>query len=121
MGILKLITYAAGVAALGLSGYLAKILDETNLMEQVASMPGDHIMYFHIAAAVVIVWLVIGLFMQIISKAIIIALLVLAVAAEGTFLGMNLNGTIVENIETLEQLKEKGEDLLDDLKDKIGN
>jgi len=119
MGILKLITYVAGAVALGLFGYLAKLLDDTNLMEQVTAIPSDNITYFHIAAAVVILWLLFGLLMKVVSRAIIIVLLVLAVGAEGTFVGMNMNGSIVEQVDMLEDAKDKAEDLLDDLKDAI--
>lgn len=121
MGILKLITYAAGAAALGLSGYLAKLLNETNLMEQVAAIPSENITYFHIGAVVVIAWLLVSFVMKLISRAIIIALLVLAVGAEGTFVGMNINGLIVEQSATLEDVKDKAEDLLGELKDAIDN
>ena len=119
MGILKLITYLAGAAALGVSGYLVKLLNETNLMEQVAAIPSENITYFHIGAVVVIAWLIVSFVMKLISRAIIIALLVLAVGAEGTFVGMNLNGLIVEQTATLEDVKEKAEDMLEELKDAI--
>ena len=88
-------------------------------MDQVAAIPSENITYFHIGAAVVIVWLLISFVMKLISRAIIIALLVLAVGAEGTFVGMNLQGNIVEQAPTLEDVKDKAEDLLDDLKDSI--
>lgn len=119
MGILKLITYVAGAVALGLFGYLAKLLDDTNLMEQVAAIPSDNITYFHIAAAAVIVWLLFGLLMKVISRVIIIALLIIAVGAEGTFVGMNINGSIIEQADVLDDAKDAAEDLLDDLKDVI--
>ena len=119
MGILKLITYVVGAAALGLFGYLAKLLDDTNLMEQVAAIPSDNITYFHIVAAVVIVWLLISWVMKVVSKVIIIALLVIAVGAEGTFVGMNINGSIVEQVDMLEDAKDKAEDLLGELQDAI--
>ena len=121
MGMLKLITYLAGAVALGLSGYLVKLLNETNLMEQVAAIPSENITYFHIGAVVVIAWLLVSLVMKLISRAIIIALLVLAIGAEGTFVGMNINGSIVEKSAVLEDVKGQAEDLLDDLKDAIDN
>jgi glucan phosphoethanolaminetransferase (alkaline phosphatase superfamily) len=117
MGILKLITYAAGVAALVLSGYLAKLLDDSNFMEQVTAIPSENITYFHIIALVVIVWLLISLLMTIISRAIIIVLLIIAIGAEGTFAGMNFNGIIVEQTSVLEDVQNGAEDLLDDAGD----
>jgi len=117
MGILKLITYAAGVAALVLSGYLAKLLDDSNFMEQVTAIPSENITYFHIIALVVIAWLLISLLMTIISRAIIIVLLIIAIGAEGTFAGMNFNGIIVEQTSVLEDVQDGAEDLLDDAGD----
>ncbi|WP_299265125.1 hypothetical protein [uncultured Psychrosphaera sp.] len=117
MGILKLITYAAGVAALVLSGYLAKLLDDSNFMEQVTAIPSENITYFHIIALVVIAWLLISLLMTIISRAIIIVLLIIAIGAEGTFAGMNFNGIIVEQTSVLEDVQNGAEDLLDDAGD----
>ena len=119
MGILKLITYVAGAVALGLFGYLAKLLDDTDLMEQVTAIPSDNITYFHIAAAAVILWLLFGLLMKVVSRAIIIALLIIAVGAEGTFVGMNMNGNIIEQTDVLEDAKDKAEDLLDELQDAL--
>jgi len=117
MGIFKLITYAAGVAALVLSGYLAKLLDDSNFMEQVTAIPSENITYFHIIALVVIAWLLISLLMTIISRAIIIVLLIIAIGAEGTFAGMNFNGIIVEQTSVLEDVQDGAEDLLDDAGD----
>lgn len=117
MGILKLITYAAGVAALVLSGYLAKLLDDSNFMEQVTAIPSENITYFHIIALVVITWLLISLLMTIISRTIIIVLLIIAIGAEGTFAGMNFNGIIVEQTSVLEDVRDGAEDLLDDAGD----
>ena len=117
MGIFKLITYAAGVAALVLSGYLAKLLDDSNFMEQVTAIPSENITYFHIIALVVIAWLLISLLMTIISRAIIIVLLIIAIGAEGTFAGMNFNGIIVEQTSVLEDVQNGAEDLLDDAGD----
>ncbi len=119
MGILKLITYVAGAVALGLFGYLAKLLDDTNLMEQVTAIPSDNITYFHIAAAAVIAWLLLSWIMKVVSRVIIIGLLVIAVGAEGTFVGMNINGSIVEQSAVLEDAKDAAKDMLDDLKDAI--
>jgi formylmethanofuran dehydrogenase subunit B len=119
MGILKLITYAAGVAALVLSGYLAKLLDDSNFMEQVTAIPSENITYFHIIALVVIAWLLISLLMTVITRGIIIVLLIIAIGAEGTFVGMNLNGIIVEKTSVLEDVQDGAVDLFDELKDKV--
>jgi len=119
MGIFKIITYIAGAVAVGLAGYLYKVLDDSNFLSQVAMLPADDIMYFHIFAAVVIAWLVFSLLMNLVSKAIVVALLVFAVGVEGTFLGLNLNGSIVEQPFNVEELMDKGKDLLDDLKDSL--
>jgi hypothetical protein len=119
MGILKLITYAAGVAALVLSGYLAKLLDDSNFMEQVTAIPSENITYFHIIALVVIAWLLISLLMTVITRGIIIVLLIIAIGAEGTFVGMNLNGIIVEQTSVLEDVQDDAVDLFDELKDKV--
>ncbi|GHB67584.1 hypothetical protein GCM10008107_16290 [Psychrosphaera saromensis] len=119
MGILKLITYAAGVAALFLSGYLAKLLDDSNFMEQVTAIPSENITYFHIIALVVIAWLLISLLMTVITRGIIIVLLIIAIGAEGTFVGMNINGIIVEQTSVLEDVQDGAVDLFDELKDKV--
>lgn len=121
MGILKLITYAAGVAALVLSGYLAKLVDDSNFMEQVTAIPSDNITYFHIIALVVIAWLLISLLMTVISRAIIIVLLIIAIGAEGTFAVMNFNGIIIEQTNVLEDVQDGAEDLLDNAGDLLGD
>ena len=121
MAVFKIITYIAGAITLGLTGYLYKVLDESGYLEQVAAIPADDIMGFHIFAAVVIAWLVFGLIMKIVSRAILITLLVLAVGAEGTFLGLNLTGSIVKQSVNVEELLEQGEDLVDEIKDSLGN
>ena len=119
MFVFKIITYIAGAITLGLAGYLYTVLDESGYLEQVAAIPADEIMAFHLFAAVVIVWLVFGLIMKMVSRAILIALLLLTLGIEGTFLGLNLNGSIVEQQLDVEQLIEQGQDLVDDLKDSL--
>lgn len=121
MAVFKIITYIAGAITLGLIGYLYKVLDQSGYLEQVATIPADDIMGFHIFAAVVIAWLIFGLIMKIVSRALLIGLLVVAVGAEGTFLGLNLNGSIVEQSIGLEQMLEQGEDLVEELKDSLDN
>ena len=120
MGIFKIITYVSGFITLGLVAYLYKVLDESGFTEQVAAIPADDIMGYHILAAVIIAWLLFTLVMKTVSRGIVIGLLVLAVGAEGTFLGLNLNGTIVEQNELQELIKDKGQELLDDVKDSLG-
>ena len=121
MAVFKIITYIAGAITIGLMGYLYEILDDSGYLEQVAAIPAEDIMGFHIFAAVVIVWLVFGLIMKILSRAILIALLVVVVSVEGTFLGLNLNGSIVEQSVNVDALLEQGEDLVDDIKDSLDN
>lgn len=118
MIVFKLLTLLAGAVTLGLLGYLGFVLDETGYLDQVMAMPKDEIMIYHIAAAAVIVWLLISMMMKVISRAIIVVLLVLAVGAEGMFLGLNINGNIIEDTDLIEQIKDKSEDLIDDLSDK---
>jgi len=120
MGIFKTITYIAGAITLGLVGYLYKVLEKSGYLAEVAEIPADDIMGFHIVAAVIIVWLLFSLIMKAVSRALVIGILILALAVEGTFLGMNLSGMIVEETKSLpEQLLEKGEDLLEEMKDKL--
>jgi uncharacterized membrane protein YfbV (UPF0208 family) len=129
MGILKLITYIAGAATLGLFGYLAKVLNDTGYLDQIVSMPKDDIMMYHIVAAAVIVWLIFSLIMKVMSRAIIIALLLVAVGAEGMFVGLNLNGVVEMAPESIQdQIKDKLkdsmdvlDDVIDDAKDKLDN
>lgn len=121
MAVFKIITYIAGAITVGLVGYLYKVLDDSGYLEQVAAIPADDIMGFHIFAAVVIAWLIFGLIMKIVSRAILIALLVVTVGAEGTFLGLNLNGSIVEQSINVDQMLEQGEELMETLKDSLDN
>jgi hypothetical protein len=118
MFILKIFTYLAGVVTLGLFGYLYKVLEETGQLEQVMAMPKDDIMIYHIVAGVVIAWLIFSLVMKVVARGIIVALLLFAVGAEGVFVGLNLNGTIVEENEMLNDIKDKATDLFDEAKDK---
>lgn len=118
MIILKIFTYLAGVVTLGLFGYLYQVLEETGQLEQVMAMPKDDILIYHIVAAVVIIWLLFSLVMKVVARGLIIVLLLFAVGAEGIFVGLNLNGTIVEENEMFNDIKDKANDLLEDAKDK---
>ena len=118
MIIFKAITYLAGLVTLGLFGYLYKVLDETGNLEQVMAMPKDDIMTYHIVAAVVIAWLLFSMVMKLVSRTIVIAILIFALGAEGIFVGLNINGNIVEQTDYLQELKDTAEDLLDKAKDK---
>lgn len=120
MGVFKIITYISAAITVGLIAYLYKVMDQSGYLEQVASIPADDIMGYHILAAVVIAWLLFSLIMKTVSRGLVIGLLVLAVGAEGTFLGMNLSGKIVEQSELEELIRDKGQELLDEMKDKIG-
>ena len=119
MAIFKIITYIAGAISLGLAGYLYQVIDDSGYLSQVAAIPADDIMYFHIFAAIVIAWLVVSFVMKLASKVIIIALLAFSLGVEGTFLGLNLSGSIVEQQIDVDELIDKGKDLLGDLKDSI--
>mgnify|MGYP000058614407 FL=1 len=118
MIVFKLITYLAGAVTLGLFGYLYKVMDETGYLEQVMAMPKDDIMTYHIVAGVVIAWLLFSMVMKVISRGILIVLLVFALGAEGVFVGLNINGNIVEQTDYLQEFKDKASDLLEDAKDK---
>ena len=119
MGIFKIITYIAGAITLGLAGYLYQLIDETGYLSEVAAIPADDIMYFHIFAAIVIAWLVVSFLMKLATRALVVALLVVSVGVETTFLGLNLNGSIVEQTIDVDELMDKGKDLLDDLSDSL--
>jgi len=118
MIIFKLFTYVAGIITVGLFGYLYTVLEKTDYLEQVMSMPKDDIMMYHIVAGGVIAYLLFSLVFKLVAKGLIVALLVLAFGAEGIFLGLNLNGNIVEQNQLLEDLKDSANDLLDSVKDK---
>jgi len=118
MIIFKVLTYLAGLVTLGLFGYLYKVLDETGHLEQVMAMPKDDIMTYHIVAAVVIAWLIFSMVMKLVSRGIVIVILLFAVGAEGVFVGLNINGNIVEQTDYLEELKDKAGDLLEQAKEK---
>jgi hypothetical protein len=116
---IKILTIIVGAVALVMSGYLFNLVDQTNFFDRVVELPEERIWQFHIAAAVVIMWLVYSLMQKALPPLILIGLLVLAVGTEGMFLGLNFNGTIVEQSELMqkieagaEELKEKAEELL---------
>ncbi len=114
----KALTYFAGLLTLGLFGYLYKVLDDTGYLEQVMAMPKDDILIFHVIAGIVIAWLLFSMVMKVISRGLLVVLLVLAVGAEGIFVGLNINGNIIEKTDYLEELQDKAQDLLDQAKDK---
>ena len=118
MGVFKTITYIAGAITFGLAGYLYKILQESGYMEGIAEIPKDDIVGFHIVAAVIIVWLVFSLVMKAVSRTIVLGLLAVVLLVEGTFLGLNLAGIVKEEPQSLQQqLLDKGQELLDEVKD----
>mgnify|MGYP000725318269 CR=1 FL=1 len=106
MFILKIFTYLAGVVTVGLFGYLYTVLEETGQLEQVMAMPKDDIMIYHIVAGVVIAWLIFSLVMKVVARGLIIVLLLFAVGAEGIFVGLNINGTIIEENQMLNEFKD---------------
>jgi hypothetical protein len=116
MIIFKLLTYLAGAVTIGLFGFMYTVLDENGMLDEVARIPADDITTFHIVAGVIIVWLIFGLVMKVVARGILIGLLVLALAAEGTFVGLNLSGYIEPEI--VDQLKEKATDIADELSEK---
>lgn len=121
MFIFKIFTYLAGVVTLGLFGYLYTVLEETGQLEEVMAMPKDDIMIYHIIAGVVIAWLIFSLVMKVVARGLVIALLVFAVGAEGIFIGLNLNGTIVEENQMLNEMKDKATDLFEEAKEKAND
>ncbi|MBU2880381.1 hypothetical protein KO525_00270 [Psychrosphaera sp. B3R10] len=118
MFILKIFTYLAGVVTVGLFGYLYTVLEETGQLEQVMAMPKDDIMIYHIVAGVVIAWLIFSLVMKVVARGLIIVLLLFAVGAEGIFVGLNINGTIIEENQMLNEFKDKATDMLEDMEEK---
>ena len=100
MIIFKLITGFVTIVTLGLTGYLYQLLDKTNYLEQAAEMSGESVLTFHIAAAVVIAWLIFCLIKKVISTALLVTILVLVLGVEGSFLSMNLSGNIQDITET---------------------
>ncbi len=118
---LKIITVIAGAIALFMSGYLYNLVDQTHFFNETVEIPKDRIWQFHLGAAVVILWLIYGLMQKVLPPLLMIGLLVLAVGTEGMFLGLNFNGTIVEQSEFMQKLEEGAEKLKDkaeELKDK---
>ena len=94
MIIFKFITGLVTLVTLGLTGYLYQLLDKTDYLEQAAEMSGESVLTFHIAAAVVIAWLIFCLIKKAISTVLLVTILVLVLGVEGSFLSMNLSGDI---------------------------
>lgn len=117
MFIFKTLTYLAGAATFALFGYLYTVLDDKGIIDQVARMSSDDINTFHIVAAIIIIWLIFSLIMKVISRSIIIVLLILAIGAEGAFVGLNITGVI--QVDMVEQLKDKTDELMDSAKSLI--
>ncbi|MDA7746522.1 hypothetical protein N8878_04230 [Psychromonas sp.] len=115
MFIFKILTYLAGATTLGLFGYLYTVLDDKGVIDQVARIPADSVTTYHIVAAIIIAWLIFSLIMKVISRSIIIVLLVLAVGAEGTFVGLNMTGNI--QVDVVDQFKEQTDGFMDSAKD----
>lgn len=121
MWLLKGLTILIGGLALAMSGYLYQVIDQTSFFNEVVEIPADQIWMYHLLAAVVIVWLVISLFMKLLPPLLIVGLLIVAVGSEGMFLGLNFNGTIVEQSEFMENLENKAEELLEKAEDLLDN
>ena len=118
MGVFKTITYIAGAITCGLAGYLYKIIQESEYFTGVAEVPKDDILGFHIVAAVILVWLLIGLLVKTVSRAFVLGLLLFVVVVEGAFISFNLTGIVIEQPETLQQqIMNKGKELVEELKD----
>lgn len=84
------------LVTLGLTGYLYQLLDKTNYLEQAAEMSGESVLTFHIAAVIVIAWLIYCLIKKAISTALLVSILVLVLGVEASFLSMNLSGNIID-------------------------
>lgn len=95
----KLITVLVAIATAVLTGYLYQLLEETNYLEQAATMSGESVMTFHIAALAIIAWLVFCLIKKAVSTTLLVTLLVVALGVEGSFLSMNLTDKISDYIE----------------------
>ncbi|GAB2998803.1 hypothetical protein [Psychrosphaera aestuarii] len=121
MGFLKLITVLVAGVALAMSGYLYQLIDQTNFFNQSIEIPADQIWMYHLVAAIVIVWLVISLFLKLLPPLLIVGLLIVAVGSEGMFVGLNFNGTIVEQSEFMEKLENSAEDLMKKAEDLLDN
>lgn len=114
MFIFKILTYLTGAATLGLFGYIYTVLDDKGMLDDVSRIPAEDITTFHIIAGVIIVWLLFGLVMKVISRGILIGLLVLALAAEGTFVGLNVMGDIQAEVPDL--IKDQADGVLEKAK-----
>ncbi len=121
VGFLKLITVLVAGVALAMSGYLYQLIDQTNFFNQSIEIPADQIWMYHLVAAIVIVWLVISLFLKLLPPLLIVGLLIVAVGSEGMFVGLNFNGTIVEQSEFMEKLENSAEDLMKKAEDLLDN
>ncbi len=121
LGFLKLITVLVAGVALAMSGYLYQLVDQTNFFNQSIEIPADQIWMYHLVAAIVIVWLVISLFLKLLPPLLIVGLLIVAVGSEGMFVGLNFNGTIVEQSEFMEKLENSAEDLMKKAEDLLDN
>ncbi len=121
MSLLKGITMLAGAVALMMSGYLYQVIDSTNFFNRSVEIPADQIWMYHLVAGLVIVWLLIAMAKKLLPPMLIIGLLILAVGSEGMFLGLNFNGTIVEQSEFMEKLENGADDALEKAKDLFDN
>lgn len=99
MIIFKIITGLVVATTLALTGYLYQLLEETDYLEQAAAISGESVMSFHIAAIIVIAWLVFCLIKKAISTTLLLSLLIIILGIEGTFLSMDLNESVSELIE----------------------
>lgn len=122
MGVFKTITYIAGAITCGLAGYLYKIIQESDYLNTIAEVPKEDILGFHIVAAVILAWLLIGLVVKTVSRTFVLGLLVFLLAVEGAFIGLNIQGIVVEKPKSLqEQIMDKGKELVEELKDLTSN
>lgn len=117
MGIFKTITYIAGAITCGLAGYLYKIVQESDYLNSVAEVPKDDILGFHIAAGVILVWLLFSFISKAVSRTITFGLLAFLVLIEGSFIGLNLQGTVIaKQVSLQEQILDKGKELVEEFK-----
>lgn len=122
MAVFKTIAYIAGAITCGLAGYLYKIVQESNYLDGIAKVPKDDIVGFHIVAAIVLIWLLVNWVFKLVSRAFLIGLITIVLIVEGTFIGLNLTGIVVEKPQTLQQqLLDKGKELVDELKELTSN
>lgn len=118
MGVFKTITYIAGAITCGLAGYLYKIVQESDYLQSVAEVPKDDILGFHIVAGVILAWLLFSLIFKVVSRTFVLGLLAFVILVEGSFIGLNVKGVVIEQQASLqEQLLNKGKELVEELKD----